>query len=121
MLAWLILFAPGSALAAESTQETVKKNSQAASLSSARPSGSGFVMRWGTQLILNGRLFRFAGANVDWRGLKSNTYQPLNVYYPTSFEVEDALTTVREMGGTAVRYSKGRHYIFSSSVGSVIE
>ncbi len=71
---------------------------------SARPSraatGTGFVTRAGATLLLDGRPFRFAGANIYWLGLDENVG---GVNYPTRFRVDDALTTARAMGATVVR------------------
>lgn len=88
--------AAGLALAGSSvTAATVK-------VEASSPAGS-FVKRSGTQLTLDGKPFRFGGANVDWLGLNSNSYYRPDVFYPTPQEVDDALDTVVEMGGTVVR------------------
>ena len=59
-----------------------------------------FVTRSGSQLMLGGRQFRFAGANVYWLGLDENVD---GVDYPTHFRVNDALTAAETMGATVVR------------------
>jgi hypothetical protein len=59
-----------------------------------------FVTRSGTQLILHGKLFRFSGTNIYWAGLDENVG---GVNYPTHFRVDDAFSTVEEMGATVVR------------------
>jgi hypothetical protein len=66
----------------------------------AHDADSGFVMRSGSQLVLKGKPFRFAGPNIYWLGLDENVG---GVNYPTHFRVDDALRTVREMGGNVVR------------------
>jgi hypothetical protein len=63
---------------------------------------SGFVTRSGNQLMLNGQPFRFSGVNIYWLGLDENVPTG-TVDWPTAFRVEDALATVKEMGGTVVR------------------
>jgi hypothetical protein len=60
---------------------------------------TGFVTRSGSHLLLNGKLFRFAGANIYWLGLQENP----SVSYPSHFEVDDALATAAFMGATVVR------------------
>jgi hypothetical protein len=59
-----------------------------------------FVKRSGSSLLLNGKTFRFSGANIYWLGLLETGQG--NVY-PSSFEVEDALATARAMGATVIR------------------
>ncbi len=49
-----------------------------------------FVTRSGSQLLLHGQPFRFAGPNIYWLGLDGNTG---SVAYPTHFRVDDALAT----------------------------
>lgn len=66
----------------------------------AHVADSEFVARSGSHLVLFGRPFRFAGANIYWLGLDENVG---GVDYPTHFRVDDALTTVEEMGGNIVR------------------
>ena len=61
---------------------------------------SAFVTRSGSQLMLDGNPFRFAGPNIYWLGLDGNLG---GVAYPTHFRVDDALETAREMGATVVR------------------
>ena len=45
----------------------------------------GFVTRSGSQLMLDGHPFRFAGANLHWLGLDDSTT------YPSQFRVDDGL------------------------------
>src|SRR5713226_1730799 len=59
-----------------------------------------FVERFGSQLLFKGNVFRFSGANIYWLGLDENVG---GIDYPTSFRVDDALATAREMGATVVR------------------
>lgn len=67
----------------------------------------GFVTRSGSQLMLDGRPFRFSGPNVEWLGLSG--YGPLNFEpgqnerFPSHYEIDDALATAKEMGATVVR------------------
>jgi hypothetical protein len=63
--------------------------------------GTGFVTRHGTGLMLNGRVFRFSGANIFWGGLAQDGHDALS--YPTPYQVNAALQTVADMGGQVVR------------------
>jgi len=67
----------------------------------ASASSNGFVTRSGNTLQLNGRDFRFSGANVYWGGLDDDGRIGLN--YPTPFRVHSALQTAAEMGETVIR------------------
>ena len=58
---------------------------------------SGFVTRTGTQLMLNGRPFRFAGANLPWLPFDDSTN------YTSQFRINDGLDTAKEMGLTVIR------------------
>src|SRR3982074_2072390 len=60
----------------------------------AAPSDS-FVTRQGNRLLLDGRPFRFGGANIYWLGLDENVG---GITYPTHFRIDDALATARDMG-----------------------
>jgi hypothetical protein len=63
-----------------------------------------FVTRSGTRLLLDGRPFRFGGANVEWLGLVGyGPADPAGPRYPTHFEIDDALATAKEMGARVVR------------------
>jgi hypothetical protein len=59
-----------------------------------------FVNRSGTKLMLNSKVFRFSGANIPWGGL-DQTAGVLD--YPSEYQVNSALATVADMGGTVVR------------------
>lgn len=65
---------------------------------SAHAQSTGFVTRSGARLLLDGRQFRFAGANIYWLGLDDGAQT-----YPSGFRVDDALRTANEMGLTIVR------------------
>ena len=56
-----------------------------------------FVTRSGSQLMLNGHPFRFAGANMHWL--------PLDNYinYTSQFRINDGFDAAKEMGLTVVR------------------
>jgi len=56
-----------------------------------------FVTRSGSQLLLNGQPFRFAGANMHWLALDDSTN------YPSQFRVNDGLDAAKEMGLTVIR------------------
>ena len=63
-----------------------------------------FFVRSGAQLTLNGKTFRFGGANVEWLGLAGyGPADPRGPRYPTNYEIDDALATARELGATVVR------------------
>jgi mannan endo-1,4-beta-mannosidase len=76
---------------------------------------SGLVTRSGSRLMLNGKPFRFAGANLDNLNLASNRYSlivsitgKIDAYYPSHWAIDDAFETLRRMGGTVARvYSAG--------------
>ena len=65
------------------------------------PSQPSFVTRSGAGLMLNGKAFRFSGANIFWGGLDEDGR--IGYSYPTQFRVNVALQTVADMGGTVVR------------------
>lgn len=64
---------------------------------------TGFVTRSGNQLQLGGQPFRFSSANIYWLGLDENVPTNGTIDFPTSFRVDDALATAKEMGATVVR------------------
>src|SRR5947209_6467136 len=67
------------------------------SIPSTHRAAKGFVTRSGSQLMLNGHPFRFAGANMHWLPFgDSTTYTP-------QFEINDGLDAAKEMGITVVR------------------
>lgn len=56
-----------------------------------------FVTRSGSQLLLNGRPFRFAGSNMHWLAINdAGNYVP-------PFEVKDGFASAKAMGETVVR------------------
>jgi mannan endo-1,4-beta-mannosidase len=65
--------------------------------------------------MLNGKPFRFAGANLDNVNLASDRYSlivsitgKIDAYYPSKFAIDNAFETLRKMGGTVARvYSAG--------------
>ena len=59
-----------------------------------------FVTRSGTKLMLNGNVFRFSGTNLPWGGLDEDGGV---IDYPSQSQVNAALATVADMGGTVVR------------------
>ena len=74
---------------------------------------SGFIKRSGSHLLLNGREFRFSGANVDYVGLASDSFGQIgsrDAYYPSHFMVDDAFATIGRMNGTVARiWSSASH------------
>jgi mannan endo-1,4-beta-mannosidase len=76
---------------------------------------TGFVTRSGSRLMLDGKPFRFAGANLDNVNLASNRYSlicsitgKIDAFYPSHWAIDDAFETLHKMGGTVARvYSAG--------------
>jgi hypothetical protein len=63
-----------------------------------------FVQRSGTHLSLDGKPFRYSGANIEWLGLEGyGPHDPVGPRYPSRFEIEDGLATAAEMGAKVVR------------------
>ena len=63
-----------------------------------------FVARSGPRLTLGGRPFRFGGANIEWLGLIGyGPADPAGPHFPSRYEVDDAMSTARELGATVVR------------------
>jgi hypothetical protein len=76
----------------------------AAPTAAPRESADPFVIRSGTRLLLNGKPFRFGGANVEWLGLVGyGPFDPAGPRYPSHYEIDDALATAREMGARVIR------------------
>ena len=68
----------------------------------ATPDPRDFFGRADTHLTLLGDPLRFAGANIGWLGLRSDSGAPGDTRIPTAFEVGDALAMVKAIGGTVV-------------------
>ncbi len=67
-------------------------------------STSAFVTRSGAILELAGQPFRFGGANIEWLGLAGyGPADPSGPHLPSHYEIDDALTTAKEMGVRVVR------------------
>ena len=65
---------------------------------------SPFVQRSGATLTLAGKPFRFGGANIEWLGLVGyGPADPVGPRHASNFEIDDALTTAKEMGVRVVR------------------
>ncbi len=67
----------------------------------SEPDPTSFVKRTDTSLTLLGVPLRFGGADLNWLGLRLDTGAPPR--RPTTYEVTDALQTMRALGGTVVR------------------
>src|SRR3954470_23339112 len=92
----LPLFAPLAFLTAASSGAEAARAPQAFADS--------FVTRAGARLTLDGRPFRFGGANIEWLGVAaSGPPAPSGPHFPSHYEVDDALATARELGATVVR------------------
>jgi len=61
-----------------------------------------FITRSGSNLMLDGRPFKYAGSNMYWLGLDENV-PPHTVAYPTHFRVNDAIETAIDMGTNVIR------------------
>jgi hypothetical protein len=59
-----------------------------------------YVTRSGDKLMLNSEVFRFSGTNIPWGGLDQDGSV---LDYPSQFQVNTALQTTADMGGTVVR------------------
>ncbi|MES1247827.1 MAG: hypothetical protein ABUS54_09160 [Actinomycetota bacterium] len=75
-----------------------------AALAFASPAATNFVQRSGNHLTLNGKPYRFGGANIEWLGVSNYgpTY-PLAPYYPTHQSIDKALDTAKQLGARVVR------------------
>ena len=72
----------------------------------APPAGDDFVTRSGHRLMLRGKPFRFAGANLDYLVLASDSFGKFgsdDMYYPSKYMVDDAFQTLENMGGLVSR------------------
>jgi hypothetical protein len=67
----------------------------------SEPDPTSFVKRTDTSLTLLGVPLRFGGADLNWLGLRLDAGMPPR--RPTTYEVTDALQTLRALGGTVVR------------------
>ncbi|MGA2012171.1 MAG: GDSL-type esterase/lipase family protein [Solirubrobacteraceae bacterium] len=99
--------APAPALAAV-TAGAAAQRSNLPGLTTAQYMNA-FVTRRGSRLVVDGRRFRFAGANAEFLGLRNygpipSVGQPVgSERYPTRFEIADEFATLHEMGATVVR------------------
>ena len=92
----LPLIAAGAILAAASSGPGAAR--------SPRAFGDSFVTRAGLRLVVDGRPFRFGGANIEWLGVAGyGPSDPIGPHFPSHYEVDDAMATAREMGATVVR------------------
>src|SRR5689334_21086124 len=65
---------------------------------------SPFVGRSGAHLTLDGKPFRFGGANVEWLGVSDyGPASPSPPRFPTHAEVDSVLTTAKQLGARVVR------------------
>jgi hypothetical protein len=63
----------------------------------------GLVARSGSQVMLDGSPFRFAGTNTYWLALDGSGGTNTGGEYPSQFAVDDAFATMSEMGETVDR------------------
>jgi mannan endo-1,4-beta-mannosidase len=63
-----------------------------------------FVGHSGTHLTLNGKPWRFGGANIEWLGVSNyGPASPTPPRFPTHGEVDQALTTAKQLGARVIR------------------
>jgi hypothetical protein len=63
-----------------------------------------FVGHSGTHLTLNGKPWRFGGANIEWLGVSNyGPASPSPPRFPTHAEVDQALATAKRLGARVVR------------------
>jgi mannan endo-1,4-beta-mannosidase len=63
-----------------------------------------FVSHSGTHLTLNGKPWRFGGANIEWLGVSNyGPASPTPPRFATHAEVDQALTTAEQLGARVVR------------------
>lgn len=75
-----------------------------AATSMSLSAGTAFVTRSGSQLILGGSTFRFAGANEYYLGLDDNVRDAAgNPTHPSTARIDDALQSAVRTGATVVR------------------
>jgi hypothetical protein len=94
---WRLLACLLAVICASFSFFTTHTSAQATSRT-ARAANSGFVTRNGYQLQLNGKTFRFAGADLENLSIQYGAAQ-----YSTPFQVDDTFATMNEMGETVAR------------------
>jgi mannan endo-1,4-beta-mannosidase len=95
--------APSISLVA-ATSSQLASSVNVAPTTALAPIRSGFVTRSGSQLLLDGALFRFAGANEYYLGLDDNIQDAGgNPTYPTKARIDDALQSAVSTGATVIR------------------
>ena len=83
----------------------------AGGLSSSSVDRHAYVVRKGTELQVNGKLWTASGANVYWLGLDENVippkgqpfYAPFNASYPTHGRITEVMNTLDTMGARLIR------------------
>ena len=96
--------AAGPAPRAEAAGEAGEQIHLIAATSRSAPVGGGFVTRSGSRLLLDNRLFRFAGTNQYYLGLDDNVRDAAgNPTHPTKARIDDALQSAVRTGATVVR------------------
>jgi hypothetical protein len=76
----------------------------AAVLAPSAAAADHFVHRSGTALVLEGKPYRFGGANIEWLGLAGyGPADPAGPRYPSRFEVDGALAPASGVGARVVR------------------
>ncbi|KAI5926799.1 glycoside hydrolase superfamily [Camillea tinctor] len=69
------------------------------------------VVREGSQLLVDGKVWKAVGPNIYWLGLDENVippegqpfYEPTKASYPTKERITEAMAMVQALGGTMIR------------------
>lgn len=76
---------------------------QSAGAVSGAAVSAGRVTRVGSQLMLDGQPWRFAGVNMYWLGLDDTTRDAQGPTYPTHAKIDEGFAAARSIGATVVR------------------
>lgn len=69
----------------------------------SRASTADRVSRAGSELMLNGARWRFAGVNMYWLGLDDNVKDAQGATYPSHAKIDDGFSSARTLGASVVR------------------
>lgn len=69
----------------------------------SRIANSRFVTRTGSRLMLDGKQYRFGGANIYWMGITDNIQDERGPTYPTKFQIQNALEAAARMNHRVIR------------------
>ena len=85
---------------------------------------SSFVRRRASSLLHNNQTFSFSGVNIYWLGQDENNPDlpdgPPRFSHPTSFRIDDVLTSAKSMGSLVVRsHTLGRMSVSTCPLSNV--